>query len=1400
METSSGTYCFEEDAEGYVIFSQACNMDLTVASVGPNIWRFAIAGTLRCLYHEAVVDSSQVVAGGFLRTGDCVSDSLREFRLPVPSNTISFALINVDSGVQYSFLPSSVYTIDQIQNTNAMQNYIYGSTGQLVPVVSPDTVVVVPADVATDASWAVRTGSCMAFSQPQTGPVLNSAYASLPLAIQACNSVSYLQCHGIVRYSSSSFRPRVSSSSWTTGQGEDVCSYTGGVATLNPSIPCATTCDTSNPEYLTYFRPPSGLVHYPTGDSDIALINQGTRLRATKVPYYSGISSIGGAFSMSPRSPPPSPPSPPTPPPLPQPPSPSPTPPPTPPPPTPPPSPSPPSPPPSPAQPPPFPPPTCEERIGMLCQAPWFAGMTQLAQFANPDVCCEDQVCALSGQTKACTCTDPANCPITERSVDGFIRQCAEAPLYTCQHPSPSTPPPHLPPSLPPPPPPSPSSPPSPQPLPPPPPPPPPRDWLVVSTIVGPCGGRVLQWQGATEGVTPGGTATSQRRTLYSFAVDTPDTVQPYTATHVYSDGDFWPHVYMDDLDDLRLESGITAEFTISADKSLLVNGQPCYQFKDDGANSVLGAGVANIWKVFRADGAQSFDTCAPPPPPAPPSPLPPGAAAVSRTSFSLSLGSTRRRLRDIKDQHRRGLQTLEELYAQLQAALAAVKQGVMVLMPEGVTDEEVSVSATEQALDVAITTNQADEKTTRVQQAVEDPAFEVSLSLAAGTDVSIVQDTGVTTAALTVFAPSQPPAPPSPPPYPPGLAPLPPPPLPPPPPQPPALPAPPTPPNECANFTRLDDTEVNAGESVGVTGATSTIGGVNSYLSCCSQCESIDGCVAFSELAGTCYFKQGVVNTASTPGTTSFVLYPSPPPSPPAPSPPPPSPQPNRPPPSPPLPSPPPQPSPPPSPPMPPKSPVVCEGYERNDNSEVSGTPSGDTPVTLYVSDNDCCAACDAEPGCVAFQHSVVSGVPICAFLGGPLTFTFSANGKYNYYKSAPPSSPPMLPPPSPPNPPGEPPSPPNPPNPPAPSPPRPPAPPPYAPREEACASYNTTTNTDLSISSLSALSFIPTNNINDPVECCWQCLQTAGCKGFTLVQAGSICHLKATNKLSGQFASGTVVYFLLESSPPPPMPPPSENSPHLPPSQPPLPPKPPLPPPSPPTPPPPPPPPLNPGESWGAYSIAVEQYFQSIPIVFVDVVVTDAIVFALANSSGLSMDDFTASFIRFDASTSGRRLQASPVTDVDNTNCNADMNIAFVRVVFTTDDPAIVEKLIQAIRDRSGILHDVANSQGYNIAECGDASFAVDRPVFPAPSPSPPPLAPQTEHVLNYVVTWFMLAGMCFLANCFVIQSRQKPTEAVLDALVSEQAAREGLKKTVVVAAARREDVPLLNTGRVE
>ncbi len=139
------------------------------------------------------------------------------------------------------------------------------------------------------------------------------------------------------------------------------------------------------------------------------------------------------------------------------------------------------------------------------------------------------------------------------------------------------------------------------------------------------------------------------------------------------------------------------------------------------------------------------------------------------------------------------------------------------------------------------------------------------------------------------------------------------------------------------------------------------------------------------------------------------------------------------------------------------------------------------------------------------------------------------------------PPRFPPIIPTPNPPPvPPGSPPVPSPPPPSPSPSPPAPPSPPPYAPRDQACASYNTTRDTDLAQSSLFALAYVPTSSISDPVECCWQCLQTPECKGFTLVEDGSICHLKSTNVVSGVYAAGTVVYYTESSPPPPPLSPP--------------------------------------------------------------------------------------------------------------------------------------------------------------------------------------------------------------------------------------------------------------------
>jgi hypothetical protein len=917
----------------------------------------------------------------------------------------------------------------------------------------------------------------------------------------------------------------------------------------------------------------------------------------------------------------------------------------------------------------------------------------------------------------------------------------------------------------------------------------------------------VLQWQGARNISTPGGAATSERRTLYSFAVDTSDTVQPYTAVHIYSDGDFWPHVYMNDLDDLRLEDGITADFTISADGSLLVNGQPCYQFKDDDANSVLGAGAANIWKVFRANGAQSLDTCAPPPPPAPPSPLPPGAAAVTQTTFSLTLGSTRRRLELLK--HRRILQTLEELYAQLQEALAAVNTGIMVLMPEGVTEDEVSVSATEQALDVAITTDQGDAKTERVQTSVNDPAFEVSLSLAAGTDVSIVQETGVQTSSFTVLAPSQPPAPPSPPPYPPGLAPLPPPPSPAPPPEPPALPAPHAPLDACSNYTEFQDTIFYEGlNSVSVTGTAPVVGGQRDHTSCCQLCsdaaDEVLPCIGFYEDAGTCYLKHGTpTDFSARAGVTTFAImpppYPPPPPSnPPRPPPSPPPSPPGRPP-----PAAPPPPSPPDSPPSPPKTPVVCQGYEFYQESEASGSGlSGDTPFIVHTTDDDCCTECNSRADCTGVQYSSVSNTGFCTFLTGTISVSSLGSGstKYAYAKLQPPPPPPASPPsldsppppepPSPPSPPFSPPSPPAPPKNPSPMPPSPPGAPPFAPRDESCNVYNTTENRDLAFGSLSALAFVTTGDLLDPVDCCWQCLQTPTCKGFTLVKAGGVCHLKTTNQLSGDPATGTVVYYLVDNPPPPPHMPPLGDAPLRPPSHPPLPPKPPH---SPPVPPTPPPPPLNPGESWGQYMITMEQYFQSIPIVFVDVVVTDAIVLRLSNVTGVDSSLFDASFVRFDSNR--RRLQTIK-TDVDNSNCDVNMNLAFVRVVLVTNDADAISRLIEAIRYRSGILHDVANADGEFLSECGDAAYLMERPVIPAqspPAPQKPPSGAIPSHFLNYLTSFLMISGVCMIANCFVIQSTSKPTAEVLDTLVSEAGKAERTK--VVAVEGKRESMPLLN-----
>jgi hypothetical protein len=206
------------------------------------------------------------------------------------------------------------------------------------------------------------------------------------------------------------------------------------------------------------------------------------------------------------------------------------------------------------------------------------------------------------------------------------------------------------------------------------------------------------------------------------------------------------------------------------------------------------------------------------------------------------------------------------------------------------------------------------------------------------------------------------------------------------------------------------------------------------------------------------------------------------------------------------------------------------------------------------------------------------------------------------------------------------------------------------------------------------------------------------------------------------------------------------------------------------------------------------MEQYFQSIPIVLVDVYATNALVLHLANATGIPANAFQATFVHFAAQSTGgnRRLRSGPVTDVDNSDCDTTMNIAFVRIVFTSMDPLEVERLINAIKDGSGVLHDVQNSFGYGLAECGDASFSVDRPVNPAPTPPPPPSPPRSATSIYYLFAIGFACGVFMLVNCFVILSRPVSAEAVLDDLVKEQRmpAQKG-------RARQREGMPLLMVG---
>ena len=108
-------------------------------------------------------------------------------------------------------------------------------------------------------------------------------------------------------------------------------------------------------------------------------------------------------------------------------------------------------------------------------------------------------------------------------------------------------------------------------------------------------GATLLQVTGATAGATSGGTATSEKRTIYYFAPDT-------TSSPTYTGG-AWPYVMVQGQ--LSAGVGVTATLTKNSSGMLLVNGLPAYQYVVD-SGSTTASGVSGAWPAMRADGTKT--------------------------------------------------------------------------------------------------------------------------------------------------------------------------------------------------------------------------------------------------------------------------------------------------------------------------------------------------------------------------------------------------------------------------------------------------------------------------------------------------------------------------------------------------------------------------------------------------------------------------------------------------------------------------------------------------------------------------------------------------------------------------------------------------------------------------
>jgi len=108
-------------------------------------------------------------------------------------------------------------------------------------------------------------------------------------------------------------------------------------------------------------------------------------------------------------------------------------------------------------------------------------------------------------------------------------------------------------------------------------------------------GATFLQVTGATAGSTSGGTATSEKRTVYYFAPDT-------TSSPTYTGG-AWPYVIVQGQ--LSAGAGVTATLTKNSSGMLLVNGLPAYQYVGD-SGSTTANGVGGTWPGMKVDGTKT--------------------------------------------------------------------------------------------------------------------------------------------------------------------------------------------------------------------------------------------------------------------------------------------------------------------------------------------------------------------------------------------------------------------------------------------------------------------------------------------------------------------------------------------------------------------------------------------------------------------------------------------------------------------------------------------------------------------------------------------------------------------------------------------------------------------------